>query len=385
MKSLETRFNGRKFHRSGGKWIDSKTLLVAPTAIESQLNHEAIAVMTAEAACKTMWSKERRVQIFKMLHNTLGASLKHLARTGFFNEVQEHYPEVAIASIYEEVEISAGLSFQNCERLRDRFFQNLQHFHFEFPVRLVGHGPFANNDLRAFLVSRGVEVLEATVVPRCVVLGRNGWTKEELRKIIEQSEGGVLRVYSQEMVTAVLAGHPDPFQVFPLTQRLWDLYAFSLGHEGLECVASLWDDWYHGYRSACREYQKERRGATEKVEQSPLAVMGYSVGANGLGPTERRLVLRRAFAEPLPFVVSERYMEKWGRVETGRRLQRIATHLTRLIEAGQRRPSLDGALADWASDLRWLYDELYRSEMDFVWPRAGSCQIQKSLWAVSDA
>ena len=380
MKTFKVNLEGSDFHWNNGSWVNTRTSMIAPVAIHSRLNIEVVASMTEEAIEKVAWSEERRAELFRLLHKELGASLEHLSRNGFFKEVQELNPAIAIAALYKDLQVSNSLSFQNNERLRDRFFQRLDPVQFDLPVRILGDRPFSGSDFVSFLKSRGVKLAKKKEISHCIVIGRRGWSKAEVDQIVEQSNGSVLRIYSQEMLTAVLAGHPDPFRTIPLAQRLWDLYAFRLGHEGLEYVSHGWSGWYQGYRSVTGGGAGGDSASRGAVEESPLAAMGYRVGASGAGKQERQSVLRRAFHEPLPYVGSDAYMEQWAEPGTGERLRRIAIHLTTLVEKNKQRAELRQAVADWTSDLTWLRDEFYHGVRAFDWPQISTASSRRLSW-----
>jgi hypothetical protein len=107
-------------------------------------------------------------------------------------------------------------------------------------VASQGNGPYDENDFDKFLVACGIEAIylhesDADVV----VLGQEGWDSEDLDAVIEARRGGVLKVYSQEMVVAAMAIGQDLFDVCDDDE----LMAFGEGHPALEYLLDHGFDW----------------------------------------------------------------------------------------------------------------------------------------------
>jgi hypothetical protein len=200
-----------------------------------------------------------------------------------------------------------------------------------------------------------------------VVVGRIGWSKENLLAQIDMREGKSLRVYSQELLLAALITGRDPLE----DPDAEVLESFRRGHPALEFLAQSeleWPSVLAADTSVIDGTSIESLGVTE----SPLRALGYVVGeTKGLSRKERHQILQQAFEdESLPWVESDAYMEKWGTARSHQRLWRIAFHLATLLNGpvgrDRRKPQ---TRTDWIEDLDWLRDRFYRSRrFRFRWP-----------------
>jgi hypothetical protein len=200
-----------------------------------------------------------------------------------------------------------------------------------------------------------------------VVVGRVGWSKEDLLTQIDMRQGKTLRVYSQEMLLAALITGRDPLDC----EDPEVLDSFKMGHPALEFLAVSELEWPSLSASDTSEINvvgPESLGATE----SPLHALGYKVGETSwLSQEERQEILREAFEmEDLPWVESDAYMEKWGSARSHQRLWRIAFHLAMLLNGpvgrDWRKPQTK---SDWLEDLDWLHEKFYkRRKFRFTWP-----------------
>ncbi len=368
--AFTTSHNGRDYDWEDGNWFDTERNMVAPQAIRGELNAAFLRSIEDPKFMTAVTERGARQVLFDFLRERMGVSVEKLSSIGFFKEAMEACPEVALGNLYPSSSTApSGRSFVNCTRLRDRFFSTHDAAVVDLPVKLLGSGPFEQDELKAFLTRCNVPIWKRKTSVHVLVLGREAWAKDEVNEVVEAAEGSVLRVYSQEMLISVLAGFPDPFRTFPLTERLWDLFAFRHGHPGLEYVSNGWAGWVKGFGSSAPIAWAEGSSDLNQVEQSPLSVMGYRVGVNGVEENSRKEILRSAFQGPLPFVESSGYMESWGKPATAGRLKRIAQHLANLIEAHRNRANHGVAVSDWKSDLGWLKDTFYQGAYTFSWPQ----------------
>jgi hypothetical protein len=367
--ALETHYNGRTYEWDDGQWYDTKRHMVAPEAIRSELTTAFIRSIEQPGVVAGLENATRRFA-FDLLREKMGVSLCKLSSMGFFDEVLSVNPEIAFASLFSQEETPSGRSFANCKRLRDRFFAGKAAAPFELPVKLLGTGPFDQTDLKEFLKKCRVPMWKRNTSVNVLILGRDDWKSESVNEIVEDAEGAVLQIYSQEMLISVLAGYPDPFRTWPLRERLWDMYAFRDGHPGLEYVSNGWSGWIKGVGYSSAVSWGDNAGDFNQVEQSPLSIMGYRAGVSGLDEESRRRILRSAFEGPLPFVESPAYMESWGGPATAERLKRIAYHLSSTIDTHRNRANLHVAVSDWKTDLAWLKETFYRGIFTFYWPQA---------------
>ncbi|GAA2545340.1 hypothetical protein [Mycolicibacterium diernhoferi] len=91
-----------------------------------------------------------------------------------------------------------------------------------------------------------------------------------------------------------------------------------------------------------------------------LRELGYKVGQNGLGPVERRRILRTAYAVTLTGVSKETrsYIAEWGEPNSQQRADKIERCLSNFAEVARRRSAdMSEAIADWEDDLDWFRRE----------------------------
>ena len=200
-----------------------------------------------------------------------------------------------------------------------------------------------------------------------IVVGRVGWSKENLLAQIDMRQGQTLRVYSQEMLLAALITWRDPLDC----EDADVLDSFRRGHPALEFLAQSELKWPSVSASDTSEIE-DIGGESLGVTESPLHALGYKVGeTSGLYQQEREQILRGAFEmENLPWVESDAYMEKWGTARSHQRLWRIAFHLAMLLKGpvgrDRRKPQ---TRRDWIQDLDWLHEKLYTGRrFRFTWP-----------------
>ena len=200
-----------------------------------------------------------------------------------------------------------------------------------------------------------------------VVVGRVGWSKEDLLTQIDMRQGQTLRVYSQEMLLAALITGRDPLDC----EDPEVLDCFKKGHPALEFLAESELEWPSFSASDTSEIDVVG-GESLGVTESPLHALGYKVGETSwLSQKERQEILRDAFEmQDLPWVESDAYMEKWGAARSHQRLWRIAFHLAMLLNGpvgrDWRKPQ---TRRDWLEDLQWLHEKFYTSRrFRFTWP-----------------
>lgn len=329
--AFELEHNGRTYGWGSGGWFDTSQNMLAPAGVRGELN-AAFIRLVEDPSFLSRCDEQTKHFLFELLKREMGVSFEKLCACGFFEEVLRERPVVAIGYAFSSQTAPLGRSMVNCKHLRDRFFKANRAKPFQLAVKLIGTSPFETGDLKRFLKSCGVAIVKRGEPVHAVVLGRTEWDRGEVDKIIDEAEDTVLQIYSQEMLVSILAGHPDPFQTLPLTERLWNLYAFRSGHPGLEYVANGWEGWVKGFGSSLPMSWGDGTGEFAQVDHSPLAVLGYRVGVNGLIEAARQEILRSAFQGPLPFVESSLYMEAWGNPNSAERLKRIAEHLELLTK-----------------------------------------------------
>ncbi len=200
-----------------------------------------------------------------------------------------------------------------------------------------------------------------------LIVGRKAWSKTDLLKQIDASQGKTLRIYSQEMFFAKLVTGKDPFD----SEDESLLEAFAEDHPALQFLMTLPESWPN-VTSLKNEEIREVNETDFGVSKSPLRILGYKVGtSSSLSITERRKIITQCFeSKRLDFSddSSEDYIADWGRASGAQRLYRIAIHLKAQADgrSGIRSPQ---ARQDWSSDLKWLKVKYYANfKSKFVWP-----------------
>lgn len=229
----------------------------------------------------------------------------------------------------------------------------------------LGGGPFDADAFSDFLQERGLQIVEKESASGVVVLGREGWDEDEIDDVIDRHVGRSLRIYSQEMLVAALANGEDPFFGGEFV-----LAAFKAGHPGLEFLSEGWPGWVQAWVTEDRSPTSASTFDGEfHQEESPIHLMGYKVGNNGIDPEARQDILSRAFHGHLPIVGPPGYMQKWGEPGSPTRLRQIAENIASYCRNARRRSSsMEQAIADWEVDLQWLKETFYHGHMRFHWP-----------------
>ena len=229
-------------------------------------------------------------------------------------------------------------------------------------VLTLGSGPFAKKDFDDYLNTLEVNPCES--VCDWIILGRTGWTHQQIDDLIETANLNEVRIFSQELfIAGVLTTH-DPYSAG--TKLLME---FAKGHPALEYLIGSGFEWPILQELDELGVPHNVRGSYEGVDESPIYRMGYVVGiTNGLEVSERQKLLRKAFEEAIPEVGGDDYMAEWGTPITRVRLWRIAHHLAWLVRSRRRNPVMGYAVNDWENDLDWLKNKFYKSWMKFSWP-----------------
>lgn len=104
-------------------------------------------------------------------------------------------------------------------------------------------------------------------------------------------------------------------------------------------------------------------------EVSPLNLMGYHVGKNGLPTKERHKLLQDAFLGPIP---ASPDIDEWGDADTDVRLRKMANHLAGLVRLDKKKRTRDmsEAIRMKEADLAFLKQALYDGRFDgsFTFP-----------------
>ena len=230
-------------------------------------------------------------------------------------------------------------------------------------VAVLGEGPLNENDIITYLAGLGCVGWEG----ECpwIIVGRHGFTQAELEDLIDEQWDNEPKILSQELLFAAMTSGHDPF-----TADKKILMKFAEGHPALEHLLHGGMLWPELIEVEPLNEPMHGQTNTDRVEHSPLNLLGYRVGVtNGLYPNQRHNILRDAFETAnLPQDSTEAYMEEWGQPRTRKRLWRMAHHLTWLVKFQMNNQNMDHAINDWVSDLEWLKRTYYRRSMSFRWP-----------------
>lgn len=105
--------------------------------------------------------------------------------------------------------------------------------------------------------------------------------------------------------------------------------------------------------------------SSELAEHSPLALLGYRVGTNGLSHQYRVEFLNDFFQKAeLPTFLPVDYLNEWGAAGSRKRLVRMIKHLRGLIIARRRNDPFryEVAISEWSKDeamLREIYNSIW--------------------------
>ncbi len=111
----------------------------------------------------------------------------------------------------------------------------------ELPTEVVIHGfsPVEERDLVQILSQNGVEYGGAfSGDVETLIIGKEGWNPDDVRRQLDFRTGKSIRVYSQEMILALLACRKDPLLGSDI---LFD--CFSRYHPGLKFLESIGFPW----------------------------------------------------------------------------------------------------------------------------------------------
>jgi hypothetical protein len=226
----------------------------------------------------------------------------------------------------------------------------------------IGQGPYDEGEFDDYLRQLSIEPYEHGYP--WIIVGRQGWTEEQIDELIEDSDLDEVWVFSQELFVAGILTTHDPFSL-PVEM----LMKFAEGHPALEYLMESGFEWPEINLEEDYGEPAYLLGFAGGVDESPLACLGYHVGMSSkLDVKMRRKLLEMAFKEQIPSVGDEDYMAEWGRPNHSKRLWRIAHHIKR--EASKRKSinSMRYACMHWKSDSEWLKKQFYTNRMRFKWP-----------------
>ena len=112
-------------------------------------------------------------------------------------------------------------------------------------------------------------------------------------------------------------------------------------------------------RSKYRNSYHHRGGGIDFAsfdEVSPLKIMGYTVGAKGLGLDERTKVLNYALFGDFQRYMPEgiQYDYRWGEPGSRKRFGAVFNHIRRVKDLRNNRSGMELARRDWNADLHYI-------------------------------
>lgn len=226
----------------------------------------------------------------------------------------------------------------------------------------LGSGPLDEDGFDRYLEALGI----TPYADGCpwIIVGREGWSEDELNELLDDADLDEVRVFSQELFIAGILTTHDPFSL-----PLEILMKFAEGHPALEYLIEAGFEWPEIILEEDYGEPVYLRGSWERVEESPLYRMGYQVGiTHGQPRSKRRSLLKKAYEGEIPEVEDDDYMEEWSLPGRSKRLWRIAHHIAWLIRSRQTIPSMRYAVKDWQDDLDWMEEQFYTTRMRFKWP-----------------
>lgn len=265
-----------------------------------------------------------------------------------------------------EVDSALGRMFAHCPRTAE-WIAGLKELgeglNWPKEIATTGSDPFDVKLLDSVLWRREHKVYHCRSCADVLIVGREGWTPEELREQYDSHEGSTLRIYSQEMAVLALVTGTDPFDAGDVV-----LLEMGKGHPALEYLMENQFKWpsigkplYGG---------DDDEGPPPLGPTSPLTEMGYHVGKTSrLSDEERRKLLERIYRKDdldFPDRYSEADKHSWGGPETPRCLRMMAEHIAWNIRFHAPQVNYRRAVEQWEADLAWLKKKFYRG--GFGWP-----------------
>lgn len=204
--------------------------------------------------------------------------------------------------------------------------------------------------------------------PDVLVVGRS-WVEEDekpqTKHLLNQRRGERLRICSQEMLLAWSMTNADP------NRRPRTAQTFVDGHPGLEFVSEFLGGKWPG-TDPLPSFGAEGE-ADYGPDKSPLSRLGYKTGRKGASKSKRRSVLRKVFELDLssfPPGFSDDYLNEWGPIKSGVRLERMAIQLAAPCRSFRKKTGdYSLAISQREDDLAWLKEECYHPlGYTFSWP-----------------
>lgn len=246
----------------------------------------------------------------------------------------------------------------------------------EIPVDtavISGNIPFKRGALRSYLEDQfeiDVRRIDGSKEnSELLILGKYNHQESLVESFLDNQRGTPLRICSQEMLLSWIYTGCDP------NRHRESLPQFIEGHPALERVRDLLEDRWPQPGEGIPSVSSRTGGDifNVEVEEGPLRRSGYQVGKTGEMIKTRQDVLKEVFTEAreeFPGTYPIGYLDKWGKPESGMRLEKMARSIATFCRNQKRmsNPS-EQAISDWESDLEWLKREFYNPvHFGFDWP-----------------
>lgn len=246
----------------------------------------------------------------------------------------------------------------------------------EIPVEravMSGNIPFNRGPLRTYLNDQfDIEVgkVDGKIDdPDLLILGRFNHQEGVVESFLDDQRGTALRICSQEMLLSWIYTGCDP------NRYVESLSQFIDGHPALERVREILEDRWPEPGEGIPSVSSKGGGNIfdAEVEEGPLKRLGYEVGEYGKTITTRQEVLEEAFTaslEEFPGTYPLGYLEKWGKPESGVRLEKMTKSIATFCRNYRKRSDASAQpINDWETDLEWLKDRFYHPlNFGFDWP-----------------
>lgn len=215
--------------------------------------------------------------------------------------------------------------------------------------------------------------LSENVPTGMAVVGRKGWTEEELINLLKIHAGSKIRVYSEEMFVAYLLTGHDPFDG---DQDL--LRSFGVGHPALEFLMTLEVGFDWPTTIVSPRFGSGEQPDFDWSKNSLPGILGYQVGKNSMLSTEqRRRILDRTMATQFTPAMIARlgsdYLDQWGEPRSSVRLRKLALWMASFCKLNKLQMLRSGqdfglAIEQREADLVWLKNKYYQGHFRFWWP-----------------
>ena len=234
---------------------------------------------------------------------------------------------------------------------------------------VTGYGPFPEDEITRVLVAKDREVYFADSLVGAIVVGRADW-KRGLDESLDAHRGVQLKVYTHEMLLAMLLTREDPY--------VRDVDHIRVLYGDHPALRYLDEPKRFDWPTLRVPDESDLLAADHALEFDHLQAEGvlkafkYQVGFGGHHYMTRRRALERTFLDPAPVDAPDFIRERLAEAGTPSRLRQVAYAIAAQWRLATRRRNADmsRALEHWKKDLAWLKSTYYDTldPPDFQWP-----------------